>query len=212
MTDSGRVLAKQLVARELGNANLGRQLHDGVSQVLSAAGLQLELLRMEAGDSPLASRIGAVQQTLETAVNQVRSISHDLNPHTIERVGLRLTLQDLIREVEPSYSGTYELVCPERLTLPRQEALALALCLIESLRTAVLVTGAKKITLRCRESRKGVSCKLHLAGGTQDLELKQSPTLLLAREYAMAAGYYYTLETKLGRDTIITVGHATPES
>ncbi len=212
MKESGPHLAKKLVARELSNADLGRQLHDGVSQVLSAAGLQLELLRMEAGDSPLAARLQEVQHTLETAVSQVRSVSHELNPHTIDRVGLSLTLRNLARQVDPSYKGTYEVISPDRLTLPRQEALSLALCLIESLRAAIHAAGSKRILLRCREGNLPLSFELEWRGGSAHPKLGSCPALMVAREYAVAAGYNYVLETRPEEVTIITVSRNNPET
>ena len=66
-------------------------LHDRVGQSLSAAGLQLDLLRMDLAESalPIPQRIGEIQAMLETVMGLVRDVNRELNPAVAERTGLR---------------------------------------------------------------------------------------------------------------------------
>ena len=76
---------------------ISRLLHDEVGQVLSALGLQLELLRMDLSDVPAAAeRIAGTQKLLASALEQVRELSYELNPAIVERLGLHASLERLV--------------------------------------------------------------------------------------------------------------------
>lgn len=68
----------------------GRALHDHVGSSLSAAGVQLQLLRM---DVPAAQTpIDAALRALEEALNHVRELSQELCPSPAYRGGLKQAL------------------------------------------------------------------------------------------------------------------------
>jgi signal transduction histidine kinase len=71
----------------------GRALHDHVGSSLSAAGVQLQLLRM---DVPAAqARIDATLQILEETLNRIRNLGDDLCPSPAYRGGLKQALLQL---------------------------------------------------------------------------------------------------------------------
>jgi signal transduction histidine kinase len=71
-------------------ASAGRTLHDHVGSSLSAAGLQLQLLRL---DVPAAqARIDETLRTLEETLNTVRDLSQELCPSPAYRGGLKQAL------------------------------------------------------------------------------------------------------------------------
>ena len=61
---------------------ISKTLHDDVGQVLSAAGLRLELMRMDfAGRIPeIADRTSAIQNELDRALTSVRKVVSHINP------------------------------------------------------------------------------------------------------------------------------------
>ena len=63
-------------------ARLAGILHDQIAQVMSAVGLQLELLKMDFGPRvpEIASRTGEIQHMLERALVHVRTLVSELNP------------------------------------------------------------------------------------------------------------------------------------
>jgi len=68
----------------------GRTLHDHVGSSLSAAGVQLQLLRM---DVPAAkARIDETIRTLDEALNRLRELSHEICPSPAYRGGLKQAL------------------------------------------------------------------------------------------------------------------------
>lgn len=69
-------------------------LHDEVGQLLTAAGLQLDVLRLDfGGQTPgLAQRTAEIQDLLEAAMAHVRDLSTDAHPNVVKRIGLRSAL------------------------------------------------------------------------------------------------------------------------
>jgi signal transduction histidine kinase len=68
--------------REAGDANkierARRTLHDEVGPLLSAAGLQLQLIRMDFPES--AGQVRLVTETLDQAIDRIRALSQELAP------------------------------------------------------------------------------------------------------------------------------------
>src|SRR6476469_5188834 len=80
-------LDKQQAERE----RLARKLHDETSQILSGAGLQLDILKMDLeGKIPgIAKRTAEIQELLELAVEQIRELSRALQPELAGGAGLQ---------------------------------------------------------------------------------------------------------------------------
>jgi signal transduction histidine kinase len=63
----------------------GQSLHDNVAPLLAAAGLQLQILRMDHPES--AAQINAVLSILEDAMDHVRKLSQELAPSPFTPAG-----------------------------------------------------------------------------------------------------------------------------
>src|SRR5438309_8751348 len=63
--------------REREQARVARILHDRASQVLSAVGLQLDVMKMEFGDQApgLGQRTAEIQNMLESVIEELRGLS-----------------------------------------------------------------------------------------------------------------------------------------
>lgn len=101
-------------------ARIARLLHDDVSQILSAVGLQLDAMRMDFREQAPAidSRAGEIQELLEQAIEQLRDISNQLNPSIVERAGLQFALDQLAGKVRSSFPGTLRLHFDASLRVP----------------------------------------------------------------------------------------------
>ncbi len=123
-TDSQRSLAQLLVtmmnAREVEYARVSRALHDDVGQVLSAVGLQLDVLRMDFKDRApdIVQRTQEIQQLLEKAVVHVRDLSYELNPAIVERAGLPFALERLADRFRKGFNGGLRLLIDPGVRLP----------------------------------------------------------------------------------------------
>src|SRR5271167_3164975 len=90
---------------------VARVLHDDVSQVLSAVGLQLDAMRMDFRDQApgLDDRASEIQTMLEQVIEQLRDISNELNPSIVERAGLQFALDRLAGKVRKNFTGSVRL-------------------------------------------------------------------------------------------------------
>src|ERR1700675_4817619 len=108
-------LAQMLFAaineHEAALGRVSRLLHDDVSQVLSAVGLQLDAMRMDfRAEAPgLEERAAEIQNMLEQVIEQLRDISNELNPSVVERAGLQFALDRLVGKVRKNFPGTVRL-------------------------------------------------------------------------------------------------------
>ena len=124
----------------------GRALHDHVGSALSAAGVQLQLLRM---DVPQArARIDETLQTLEEVLNKVRDLSQDLCPSPAYRGGLK---QALLRLADQNGSNGCHVVVEYSTTaaVPAETAAALYEAASAALDQA-LRQGAARVTITAR--------------------------------------------------------------
>jgi signal transduction histidine kinase len=101
-------------------SRISRLLHDDVSQVLSAVGLQLDAMRMDFREQApgMDTRATEIQELLELAIEQLRDITNELNPSIVERAGLQFALDRLIGKLRTGYSGTVRLHFDASLRVP----------------------------------------------------------------------------------------------
>lgn len=101
-------------------SRVSRLLHDDVSQVLSAVGLQLDAMRMDFRQQApgMDSRAAEIQELLEQAIEQLRDITNELNPSIVERAGLQFALDRLIGKARANFNGTVRLHFDASLRVP----------------------------------------------------------------------------------------------
>jgi len=119
----GTHVLRTLEALDADRDRLSRLLHDQVAQSLSAAGLQLDLLRMDlaAQAVPIPERIGEIQATIETIIGRVRDLNRELNPAIAGRVGLRAALDRLAGRLRTDFKGNVR-VFADRTAQPAPKA------------------------------------------------------------------------------------------
>ncbi|HEV8611205.1 MAG TPA: sensor histidine kinase [Thermoanaerobaculia bacterium] len=93
-----RVSRGVLRLQEEERGRISRDLHDGIGQLLTALKIQLELLEQEAASiTELTSRIAGARELADTALAEVRQLSHLLRPQMLDELGLEPTLRWLAR-------------------------------------------------------------------------------------------------------------------
>lgn len=93
-----RISRGVLRLQEEERTRISRDLHDGIGQLLTALKIQLELLERDAaGLTVVAARIASSRELAETALAEVRQLSHVLRPQMLDELGLEPTLRWLGR-------------------------------------------------------------------------------------------------------------------
>jgi signal transduction histidine kinase len=203
------LLVSLMQAREQDGARVSRILHDEVGQTLSAIGLQLDLLRMDLGDSlPEASRrILEIQKIIEGAVARVRELSYQLDPAIVERSGLEDALERLAGRHRKGFPGTIRLVFDPVVRLPIEAATAMYSVAEQALANAVRHAGARRVEVRLVPSRLGATLEVQDdgAGFEQEGEAAHARRLglRLMRYYARRAGLRLSIASAPEQGTIV---------
>ncbi|MBO9563162.1 MAG: PAS domain S-box protein [Niastella sp.] len=96
--DKQKLVAQAVVsAQEKERADIGKDLHDNVNQILTTAKLYLEMAKQ--GDLEAAALIERCSDNIVEAINEIRSISRSLVPASIGDLGLVVSIQDLVENI-----------------------------------------------------------------------------------------------------------------
>jgi signal transduction histidine kinase len=215
--DSQRIILDQLLVsvinqREQEYARISRLLHDQVGQVLSAVGLQLDVLRLDlqAQVPEIVGRTAEIQQMLEEAVTQVRALSFELNPAIVERAGLQFALDQLAGRFRKGFKGGLRLLFDSSVHLPLDASNALYKIAEFAIDNAVQHAGCTQIEVLMRPAQKSVIMEVRDNGrGFPYAQVrKQSPGLglLLMEHYASQGGLEFSVRSTPGRGTIVRAG------
>ena len=95
-----RLTQRVIDTQEEERGRVARELHDGISQILVSARYALDLTarRISMGDGRAAESLSKGIESLTTAIQEVRRISRDLRPGTLDDLGLGPALKTLTEE------------------------------------------------------------------------------------------------------------------
>ncbi len=203
-----------LRAQENERNRLAQFLHDDVGQALSAAGMQLDLMRMDmVGRIPsVGERTAEVQRTLETIMERVREYSYALNPSVVERAGLRWALDRLVGRIRRSFSGTLRLMYDPTLQVPAPVAKAFYQIAQEALENALKHAKCSLIELLIKSARAGVMIEIRDNGTGFDPDSipgsHRGLGLLSMKHWAGEAGLQLTISSERGAGTVVCATYA----
>lgn len=97
--DKQKQIAQAVVnAQEKERAEIGKELHDNVNQILTTAKLYLELAGND--DAELRVMLQRSADSISDAINEVRNISRSLVPASVGDLGLIDTIHDLVENIK----------------------------------------------------------------------------------------------------------------
>jgi signal transduction histidine kinase len=166
-------------------ARVSRLLHDDVSQILSAVGLQLDAMRMDFRvQAPgVDGRAAEIQELLEQAIEQLRDISNELNPSIVERAGLQFALDRLAGTARANFSGTLRLHFDASLRVPTILAKAFYKVAECALETAIAAPGCSLIDIYVKRSQGEYVLEITDNGRADNLDPDSEPLGRLLMEY-----------------------------
>lgn len=208
-----QLLAQMLVtvinAREQEGNRVSRVLHDEVGQVLSAVGLQLDVLRMDFRDiaPQIVERTAEIQSILETAVERVRNLSYELNPAIVDRAGLPAAMDRLMGRFRDSFPGSLRLLYDSSVRIPAAAANAFYKIAEHAIGNAVRHAACTQIEVLIRPNQKLPALEVRDNGTGFDVAEVRSRFsglgLLLMDCYASQAGLDFTVRSSPGKGTIV---------
>ena len=222
MTDPQKLLTRMLVstinAREVESDRVSRTLHDEVGQVLSAVGLQLDVLRLDfQKQAPdIAPRTVEIQKMLEVAMSRVRALSYDLNPAVVERVGLQNAFDRLVCRTRTQFQGQLRFQFDCSIRVPLEVGNAWYKIAEHTLENTLKHSGATKIEVQLRSTATAVEMEIRDNGsGFSILETQMHSSglgLMLIEHYAAQAGIEFRISSEPGKGTVVRSGYPIPKS
>ncbi len=101
-----------LTTQEEERSRVSKELHDGVSQLITAtrfdiehASKKLKIMNLDLGDTPI---LNSVLEKLLAVGTEIRRISHDLRPRELDELGLYAAMEANLVEVKRRTSITYD--------------------------------------------------------------------------------------------------------
>lgn len=113
-----------LDAQESERHRIAESLHNGLGQLLYATQLHLNSLVATASPQAFAESKRKTEHLLKTAIDQTRTLSHQLTPNILQDFGLEVAVQDICRDFDSPQLRLHAEVSVSR-SLPPSLALAL---------------------------------------------------------------------------------------
>jgi signal transduction histidine kinase len=132
---------------------IGRDLHDGLCQLLVGAKFRSVYLQKISGSPPAVQEARALEEMLNHAIEQTRNLARGLNPVKVTPAGLVAALQKLAADVESAHQVHCFCQLPDTVELSQHHA-AYHLYLIaqEAVQNALKHSGAKSISIALAQS------------------------------------------------------------
>ena len=197
--------------REQEKSRIARELHDELGQALTALGMDLQWMkeRMPAGQGPMASKLEAMRQTLDSTVAATRRISADLRPLMLDDLGLVPATEWLVRNFTQRHGIHCELsVDPPELELRDPHATAVFRILQESLTNVARHSHASLVQVSLDASDGEIVLRVRDNGRGFDPAGPRKPAsfgLVGLRERAFLLDGAISIDAAPGRGTVVEV-------
>jgi len=138
-------------AQEKERAEIGKELHDNVGQLLTTTKLYLEMLKHKLDDPIELVERGT--RHINMVIHTIRNLSHSLVPSSIKDLGLNASVNDLIDNVQTPGNINISYLSPPDLENKLEESLKLTLYRIiqEQLNNIVRHADATYVTIELFE-------------------------------------------------------------
>jgi two-component system NarL family sensor kinase len=139
-----------LDAQESERHRIAESLHNGLGQLLYATQLHLSSLAATASPQAFAEGKRKTEHLLKTAIDQARTLSHQLTPNILQDFGLEVAVQDICRDFDSPQLRLHSEVRVSR-SLPPSLALALYRMVQELINNVAKHAHATEASLRLVE-------------------------------------------------------------
>ncbi len=143
-----KLVAQAMVdAQEKERAEIGKELHDNINQILSTTKLYLELAKND--NKGRMSLIGRSADNIHEAILEIRNISRSLVPSSISDLGLSDSINDLVENVRTTRSINVEFRADDQVEGKINDKLKLMLFRViqEQVNNVLKHSAAKNLTI-----------------------------------------------------------------
>jgi len=137
-----------LQATEQERAYIARELHDGLTQNLSIASMNLKNLVYDYEGIGQAARYLKARRYLDFSIEQSRTVAHQLIPKAISDFGLVPAIEELLEDLQETYSAALDFSYNDRADLPPEVTLNLYRIVQEALHNIQKHAQAQQVAIR----------------------------------------------------------------
>jgi len=142
-------MQSMIEGQEVERERIAKDLHDSLGGLLSTIKLQVDNIRNKKSISEDDKEIKTATQLLDTAVSEVRTISQNLQPGALNRLGLIPALKDLVNRYDNKYGPEIDLQHFDvPIKLDQTIALGIYRIVQEILTNAIKHANAKEILVQ----------------------------------------------------------------
>lgn len=157
-----------LEAEEKERARIARELHDGLSQLIVSAKLHVDAV--EAPEDEKVFLITAAN-LLNESLEEVRTISHDLMPGALLKLGLQNAILESVERVKGNHKIEFRTELKLQKNPPEDISLAVFRIYQECLSNMIKYSGATQISIRLFEDKSGIFLSMEDDGKGFDTRL-----------------------------------------
>jgi signal transduction histidine kinase len=141
-----------VAAREVERLRLRRDLHDGLGPTLAALGLKIDRARAEVASDPdhAGALLDEIRQDLRGAIAQIRNLSRELRPPSLDSLGLEGALRQQIAAIQGPDGPAIDVVADRIDGLPPATEVAAYRIVVEAVSNAVRHSGATRCSVGMR--------------------------------------------------------------
>jgi signal transduction histidine kinase len=214
-TELRHLSAKLLDAHEEESKRIGRELHDGLSQTLSAIKLWVEAAQIQMRQEntvETAKALESVVPLVQTSIEEIRRVSRHLRPSVLDDLGLLPAISWVCSDFEAINAGIRieRMVDIEEEDIPEPLKIVIFRILQEGLNNIAKHSHADLARITLEKNRVGIVLKVEDNGlGFNMKELagignKMSGLGLRSmKERASLSGGSFTLESRVGSGTTV---------
>lgn len=159
-----------ITAQERERYEISHELHDNVNQILTTSKLLLEAAEQDNQNKYLRQ----AAENLQKAIDEIRNISHRLNPATLEYIGLQGAIDDLVTKV--NHTGKVHILFTSSLDneqIDHEIELALFRIVQEQLNNILKHSDAFKVSIDLTVQKGMLKLTVADDGKGHDLQLKK---------------------------------------
>ena len=181
-----RRLAELAAQKDWRLLQAGRFLHDDLGQLLTAAGIRLDLISHHTQSEDLT----LLQDLIEQCMLRVRNMSQDLNRSTADRLGLKPALERLVDKWEPALRAALKCSCPQQLKLPLLQSRTVVEMAEFGLELAANSVKCERVVIRGKTTTRKCVVTIHLFGVNDPLHEPENEVhwRILKASAALAGG------------------------
>jgi signal transduction histidine kinase len=141
-----RHLAAQVIsAGDHERAHIARELHDSTAQSLSALEMVIAAAERDVPDGPMRERLRIMGSIASEALQEVRTLSHNVHPRVLDELGLVAAVEHLVRRAREQSGLPVYVTSDERVPVPSAIASVLYRVAQAALNNAVRHAQARQI-------------------------------------------------------------------